>query len=343
MSLCIMRIKIRTTCAALAASLLLIACQPPPRIEPTGLAWPVPPAQPRIKYLQSIYTEDDIGRIYTFREKLFGKDYYDGMARPYGVSARNGRLLVSDIFLRRVLLFDLEKKHLSNLGAEGGIRLPVSAVADSTRTMYIADGTNGKIAVYDPDGTYRTAYPLENAKPVGLAVNDALGRLYIVDRGGHRVIVLALDGTPLFEFGGRGTADGKLNIPLDLAIDRQGRVLVLDSGNFRVQIFTADGAFLFKFGMVGDRPGMFANPKGIATDSDGNIYVTDAAFCNFQIFDEKGSTLMFVGELGTAPGMLHLPGGIAVDEKDRIYVADQLNSRVQVFQYLKAAEPTATP
>lgn len=334
-----MPIQIRGLFAACAAAVLISACaQPPPRLEPDNLVWPLPPAQPRIKYVRSIYTEDDIGREYTFLEKLFGKDYFDGLVRPYGVNAGGGRIYVSDLMLRRVLVFDLAAKRLSNVGQEGGFQVPAAAVPDASGNIYVADSGGGKIAVYDSRGVYRTAYALDGGKPVGLAVNNALGRLYVVDRAGHRVVVLGLDGSRLFQIGGRGAGEGTFNIPLDIAIDRQGTVHVLDSGNFRVQSFTADGAFLSAFGTVGDVPGMFANPKGIAVDSDGHLYVTDAAFSNIQIFDRQGNILLHIGEAGILPGFLQLPGGISIDEEDRIYVADQLNARIQVFQYLKGTE-----
>ena len=329
---------------AVLLALSLAACsQPQPRLEPDNLYWPPPPEQPRIKYVQSIYTEDDIGRVYNFREKLFGKDYFDGMTRPYGVSARRNRVLVTDIVMRKVLVFDRTTKRLVFLGSEGAYTIPAAAAADAAGSIYVADSGGNKVVVYDPSGTYRTAFLIGSGRPVGVAVDDARGRLYVLDRGLHRVVVFDLAGKQLFEFGGRGTDDGKLNLPLDITLDRAGQVYVLDSGNFRVQIFSPDGTFLSRFGMVGDRPGMFANPKGIAVDSDGHIYVTDAAFGNFQIFDREGTVLLYVGELGALAGNFHLPGGISIDENDRIYVADQLNSRIQVFQYLRSAATATLP
>jgi DNA-binding beta-propeller fold protein YncE len=323
-------------------ALSLAACsQPAPRWEPDNLVWP--PDRPRIKYVQSIYSEDDIGRQYSFREKLFGKDYFDGMVRPYGVNARRNKVVVTDIVMRKVLVFDRTAKRLGAVGSEGGYTLPAAAVTDAAGTLYVADSGGGKVAVYDPSGAFRTSFSLGGGRPVGLAVDDARGRLYVVDRVQHRVVAFDLGGGRLFEFGGRGTDDGKLNFPLAIALDREGRIHILDSGNFRVQIFSPDGAFLSAFGMAGDQPGMFANPKGIAVDSDGHIYVTDAAFSNFQIFDRDGNILLFIGELGSFAGYFHLPGGISIDENDRIYVADQMNSRVQVFQYLRSSVAATIP
>lgn len=325
---------------AVIAQMLLVSCGPPPRVpEPDNLFWPLPPDLPKIKYIQSIYSEDDIGRVYNLREKLFGKEYADTMGRPYGVSVRGRRILVSDISLRRVLVFDQVAKRLRVLGEEGALVTPASAVADSAGNVYVADAGGAKVAVYGPEGVYRTAFALKGGRPVAVALNEARKQLYVVDREVHRVVVYGLDGARLSEFGGRGNVDGKFNIPIDIALAADGRIFVLDAGNFRVQAFSPDGVFLSKFGSVGDRPGSFANPKGIALDSEGHIYVTDAAFCNVQIFDSRGNVLLFVGQLGPHPGYFHLPAGIAIDENDRIYVADQLNSRVQVFQYLKDPVP----
>jgi len=338
------RLSAYPSVAAALALMLLASCGPPPRSpEPDNLFWPLPPDPPKIKYIQSIYNEDDIGRVYSLKERLFGKEYGDAMTRPYGVRAQYGNVIVSDIALRRVLIFDLVKKRLRVLGEEGALVTPASSVADVSGTVYVADTGGAKIAVYGPEGTYRTSFILKGSKPVAVALNEALGRLYAVDREGHRVIVFGLNGSRLFEFGERGNADGKFNIPIDITVGTNGDVYVLDAGNFRVQIFTADGRFLSKFGAVGDRPGMFANPKGIALDSEGHIYVTDAAFSNVQVFDRQGIVLLFMGQLGPRPGYFHLPAGISIDKNDRIYVADQLNGRIQIFQYLKTQASATKP
>ncbi len=330
--------------ATVAALLCILSCGPGPRrVEPTDLFWPYPPDPPRIHYIESIYKEDDIGRVYSLKEKLFGKDYVDRLVRPYGVSVRKSKILVADIGLRAVIVFNLVTKRISILGGEGGLILPSAAVEAADGSIYVVDAGGSRVVKYGADGKYETSFRMELAKPVGISINDELGRLYVVDRGAHQVVVCSLDGRKLFSFGGRGTTDGKFNIPLDIALDRQGRVYVLDSGNFRVQIFTPEGVFLSKFGGVGDRPGFFANPKGIALDSDGHVYVTDAAFSNFQIFDADGKLRLYLGDLGSVPAKFHLPAGIAIDENDLVYIADQLNGRIQVFQYLKVQEPEQKP
>lgn len=317
---------------------LLTACATAPAVrpEPENLYWPSLPDTPRIKYVRSIYSEDDLGRPYSLREILFGKTYIDTLSRPYSVFAQGDRLYITDIVAMQAAVYDFKEKAIVRSGRETTIRVPSATVADSEGTFYVADASKSRIIVYDAQGQNKGFFPLADAKPVALAINQSLGRIYVIDRTSHKVIVLDRSGEVLFQFGSRGSEQGMFNMPLGIATDRSGKVYVLDSGNFRVQIFDADGKFIHAFGEPGDRPGFFSNPKGIAVDSEEHIYVTDAGFSNFQVFDQKGNILLFVGRLGSAPGELYLPAGIAIDEHDRIYIADQLNGRVAVFQYLKS-------
>jgi len=331
-----MRAVLRYVASLLCIVLLSAACNPAvQRFEPTDLVWPPPPSQPKIKYVQSIYTEDDIGRAYSLKERLFGKEYDDTLKRPYYVFAARGTILITDIGSKLVKILDLTTKRMSVVGGDGTLRFPVAAVSDASGAIYVADAGNAKVMVYNGDGKYRTSYAVNNGKPVALAINERLGILYVVDRQRHQIIALDKQGQQLFTFGSFGDANGKFNVPLAIAIGADDKLYILDSGNFRVQVFDARGAHLFKFGAVGDHAGLFANPKGVALDSAGHIYVTDAAFSNFQIFDQQGNVLLYVGSMGPAPGQMHLPGGISIDEQDRIYVADQLNRRIVFFQYLK--------
>ncbi len=324
-------------CASFLCLLLFsTACSPAVRrFEPANLVWPPLPSQPKIKYIQSIYTEDDIGRTYSLKENLFGKEYDDTLKRPYAVFAGSGNILITDIGAKFVQVLDLTAKRMSVVGGDGSLRYPVAAVSDASGAIYVADVGNAKVMVYEGSGRYRTSYAVDKSKPVALAINERLGILYVVDRQQHRVIAFDKQGRQLFTFGSFGDSNGNFNVPLAIAIGADDKLYVLDSGNFRVQVFDARGAYLSKFGSVGDRAGLFANPKGIALDSAGHIYVTDAAFSNFQVFDQQGNVLLYIGSLGPAPGQMHLPGGIAIDDQDRIYVADQLNKRIEVFQYLK--------
>jgi DNA-binding beta-propeller fold protein YncE len=243
-----------------------------------------------------------------------------------------------------VLVFDEQRKDFFILGTDGPGALlnPRGVATDAEGRIYVSDVSQNRVVVYDEKGDFQLAMGLHGQldKPVGVAINNALKRVYVVSTGStatqsHKITVFdATTGNVLFEFGGRGIEDGKLNFPTNITVDAAGKVYVMDSFNFRVQIFDADGKFLSKFGGIGNGFGQFSKPKGIGVDSEGHIYVSDAAFNNVQIFDQEGRLLLFFGEMGSRRGQFWLPAGLAVDAQDRIYVADQYNKRINVYQYL---------
>lgn len=306
------------------------------------LYWPLPPEQPRIKWVGWIRGEQDVRKETAgqkFLNAVIGEQTkYTSLRKPYGVHARDGRVYVSDTFAGKVAVFDLDKKDFFVLGKSGlGIlSKPIGIATDDEGYIYVTDTNQDRAIVYEHSGKFSHTLGEKDQfeQPGGIAINDTLDRIYVIDIKKHHVQVFNRQGQYLFQFGERGSEDGEFNFPINIFIDSAGKVYVSDSMNFRVQMFDADGNFLDKFGSLGDAPSQFARPKGVAVDSEGHIYVVDAAFNNVQIFDNEGQLLLFFGQMGIGPGGFWLPAGMFIDENDKIYVADQYNRRVNIFQYM---------
>jgi DNA-binding beta-propeller fold protein YncE len=325
-------------------ALLLVSCAAPDVKKEADLVWPLPPDEPRIRYLRTYESSLDVEES-TSSEKLLTSllgesEVGMGMSKPYGVYGGGERVIVTDTGLGRAIVFDIKNKKYFHIGLEGKgiLSKPIGVAVDKEGSIFISDTAQDRVVIYDKDGKFKDAIGKKGTfgQPTGLAVNDALGRVYIVDTNKHQIFIYKKDGTQISIIGQRGSADGEFNYPTNIFVGKTGKVYVSDSMNFRVQVFDADGKFLKKFGQVGDVPGMFSRPKGIAVDSEGHIYVVDAAFNNVQIFNEDGQILMFFGEMGNKPGQFWLPAGMYIDDQDRVYVADQYNKRINVFQYLKS-------
>jgi len=337
----------RTPRRILVAGLLVIVyvcfgCAVSP-VKRTEVVWPQPPEEPKIKYIKSISSEADVEKptlVSRLKSVLFGEEQKVGLVKPYAVHAdREGRILVADSAWGKILVFDFKNNGFFILGVDGpgALDKPEGVTTDSAQRIYVTDVSEKRCVVYDRNGKFLFAIGELGRfeRPVGVALNEELKRIYIADARRHTVSVFNMqDGKFLFEFGGRGTEDGKFNFPVNLAVDKNGKVYVMDMFNFRVQIFNADGKFESKFGSVGTGLGQFSKPKGIAVDGEGHIYVVDAAFNNVQIFDKEGRLLLFFGEFGSRNGQFWLPAGMDIDAQDRIYVADQYNKRIDIFQYL---------
>ena len=311
------------------------------------LVWPLPPEQPRIRYVTSYQGVGDFKGKKTSKWKtlLLGDDPSqrpsDTLIKPYGVAVSQGRVYVTDTAARRVFVFDPDARTVTFVGERGAGKLtkPIGVAADGEGRVFVADGTLHRVFGYEPDGAMVVAIghegELEN--PSGLAIDRANGLLYVADAQKHQVLCYSTaDGAPVRTIGKRGSENGEFNFPTNLSVDRQGRLYVADTLNFRIQIFDREGAFVSAFGMQGDTPGTLNRPKGVGVDSEGHIYVADTSFNNFQIFESTGELLLFVGSAGNGPGEFFLPAGLFVDEQDRIYITDPGNARVQVFQYVKA-------
>lgn len=338
----IIRIRdISSLISILGLCTILFSCAAPERRE-VELYWPLPPEEPRVKWVGWIRGEVDVkGETagQRFLDILLG-ERAEGkwLIKPYGVHASGGRIYVSDTGVGKVAVFDFREKKFSYIGLEGQglLSKPIGVTTDKEGNIYVTDTLQGRAIAYNRNGEFSHALGEKGQfeQPAGIAINDVLGRIYVVDVKKHNVQVFRKDGEFLFDFGKRGVGDGEFNFPTNIFIDEGRKVYVSDSMNFRVQIFDADGKFISKFGSIGDTPGRFARPKGIAVDSEGHIYVVDAAFNNVQIFDQEGRILLFFGSMGKGSGNFWLPAGMYIDKDDKIYVADQFNQRINIFQYL---------
>jgi DNA-binding beta-propeller fold protein YncE len=318
----------------------LVACAPGmPEKKKIDLVWPLPPDEPRIKYVDYFYSSLDLGARSGITEALFGEEKVESFIKPYGVAVDSEeRVYVTD--LGRVWVIDFKNKTYRFIGDEPGVGrlvLPIGVATSSDGRIFVTDTSLDRVFVYNKEGKTVGAIGEtgEFVGASGVAIDEKKGIIYIVDARKHQVNIYSLNNyKKLGVLGKRGSDDGEFNFPTNIAVDKEGRLYVVDTGNFRVQIFDSDGRFLRSFGRVGDTPGSFARPKGIAIDSEGHIYVVDAAFQNFQIFDFEGNILLFVGSGGIEPGQFILPAGIAIDNEDRIYVINQIPPSLQIFEYM---------
>ena len=330
-------------CATTALALLLAQARGapanarPPAGAP-GPAWPAPPADPCVVYVQSFAGPADVGIKPPTLSRIAGWFTGSGHAgvpldKPFGLALDDaGNLLLTDTGANAVCCLDRAGKKWLRWEQAGKTRFqsPV-AVARRRDTIFVADSALGKVLAFDLKGKPQFEITRELERPSGLAIFG--DKLFIADSQRHQVVICDADGKFVSRFGRRGSAPGEFNFPTHLAVDAGGRVFVTDSLNCRVQVFDATGQIQHVIGSPGDGPGCFSRPKGVAVDRYGHIYVVDALFDNVQIFDDQGRLLLNWGDAGSGPGQFWLPSGIAIGRDNEIYVADSYNHRVQVFKY----------
>ncbi len=129
--------------------------------------------------------------------------------------------------------------------SDGQFLFPNAAVTDSRGRIYISDGNNGRISVWDGQGKFLFHFGQGSGDgalnlPRGAAI-DWRDRLYVVDAVGQNVKAYDVSGAEpkfLFIFGDVGQGDGQFNYPNDIAWDANGRLYVADRENNRVQVWS---------------------------------------------------------------------------------------------------------
>jgi len=320
---------------ALLPLCLIAGCSGGPRAETPAASrayafWPQFPDEPRIQYVASYTSSEDVAPVQmTGLEKLvFGEESAKPalIQKPYGVAARDGKIYVTDMRSKALVVLDLRKKQTRLVGVSGFNQLehPVAVAVAGDGMIYVADNARDTIFVFDAQERYSTVFGFPGFKPVGLAIHGE--RLYVADLKSQVVIIMdRRTGERLGEIGSVGDEDGQFRLPLGVATDADGNVLVMDMMRCRLQKFSPEGKLLSATGQLGDFAGAFARPKHLAVDADGIVYVVDASFQNVQMFDRENRLLMHFGASGNFPGSMDLPAGIAVTSdgldlfKDKIH------------------------
>jgi NHL repeat len=152
--------------------------------------------------------------------------------------------------------------------------------------------------------------------PLGVAVQQSSGNVYVADSGNARVQKFSPGGSFIAAFG-----QGRLSFPTSVATDSLGKVYVGDAGNNVVVKFDSDGNFVSTIDGSGAPQGSFQSLAGIAVDQAGNLWVADRGTANVIEFDSKGK---FLRQWNDTHGS---PSAIAVDSaRNAVYLITQGNN-----------------
>jgi sugar lactone lactonase YvrE len=335
-----LRFDARIAATTVAILLLVSACSSQaPVVSDTGTVfYPSLPGTPRIQFLTTITTEEDIGvERDRFREFVTGKEEaIMVIARPWDLDHTPGKLYVSDKTYRRIVIVDLEDKRMDIVDnkVSGALLNPGGIFVDAAGYKYIADRSRGEILVFDQMDRFFRVYKADSDfNPTDVVVFG--DRIYASDVGSESIKVFdRTSGEVVDSIGKTGEAAGTFRFPTHLTIDDHGNLFVTDFLNFRVQKFDVDGKIVRTIGEPGDFPGAMPRPKGIDVDRDGHLYAVDSAFEIVQIFDiETGKPLMPFGKFGSINGGTWLPAGIHIDYDNLAYFSQYIDPRFRA-EYL---------
>lgn len=149
----------------------------------------------------------------------------------------------------RVRVFDARTgKHLFDFGKRGSgpgeFNLPRDATFGKDNRLYVVDGGNFRIQIFDADGNYLKSFGKVGKSPGNLGRpkeidTDAAGNSYVVDSAFANLQIFNPEGELLMFLGARSDNSGPGNflLPEGIAVDEDGRIYMVDQWYRKVDVF----------------------------------------------------------------------------------------------------------
>ena len=258
---------------------------------------------------------------------------------PRGIAVDTaGNFYVADTMNARVQKFSPEGNFLAAIGTagsgEGQLREPDGIAVDSVGNIYVADALNHRLLKFKPDGTFVKEWtgPAPGFFGPRSVVIGPDKRLYVLDQGNSRVVVVAPESDKIFAWGTQGTGEGEFAEPTGLEVGGD-RVYVTDAGNLRIQIFDLNGKFIAQWAVPEWTTYPWRYPAAAFDPQDKRLYVTNPQSKEILVFDVDGNRLESLkpSELNA----LENPSALVVSNTKagkRLYVLNTGSSNVYVFE-----------
>jgi sugar lactone lactonase YvrE len=154
---------------------------------------------------------------------------------------RNDNIYVLDIFAERVMVLDSGGQLIKSIRFPAGGGYFSNLTVDARGRILLLDSVNARVFATTVQAASFTPIT-ENLKaymrfPADLTT-DLRGHIYLVDRNGGKIIILANDGSYLTRLSAMGWKGGLLRYPAQICLNASGEIFVADTNNDRVQIFS---------------------------------------------------------------------------------------------------------
>ncbi|MGB3211387.1 MAG: NHL repeat-containing protein [Desulforhopalus sp.] len=218
-----------------------------------------------------------------------------------------------------------------------GFNQPSDVAVAGDGTMYVVDGVNGRVQVFEATGAHKMTIgrpgtgPGELALPLGIDL-DASGNVYVADAGNHRIQIFSPRGELISEIS-IPDKNGRKGDPTDVAVDLSGeRCFVADNDNHSLLEFDiASKKLVNSYGKPGAEKWEFRYPFLLDLYLDKYLYIVDVINTRVQVVTTEGKFVTFVGGWGVEKGQFFRPKGVTVDANGLAYVSDSYMGVVQLF------------
>jgi hypothetical protein len=237
----------------------------------------------------------------------------------------------------------LKWRLVDELGVSGKgrkeLEWPTSVASFEDDLRIVADMESDSVVIFDDKGRWvRTLGEPEGEgnvefdEPMAVEV-DRHGRIWVADKGAHRVIRMGQGGQAQLTLGGKGAKRGRFKAPCDIALDSGSRVYVADNGNRRVQVFTTTGSLVDVWkSTYGVGRKKIVSPVLLAYSKykDGFIWLANAGSAKLEKFELDGKWNETLDLSGLVDGDVIIADFVFYQPFDRMIVLDSAGNRVLI-------------
>ena len=208
---------------------------------------------------------------------------------PCGIATHRDSIYVSSCDESSVSKFSLTEMCLvRKIGGEGSdfgqFYGPNQLTTDTIGRVFIADSSNNRICIHDPDLNHLRNITLPSM-PRPYDVKVSRDRLYVLfPYNNPCLLVLTLEGDKLHSLTTRGRGMDVLHSE-HFCFDSLNNFVLSDYGSHSIRVFSLEGNLLHTIGREGHEQGMFHYPRGVAVTPNGRlICVSNNTNYGLQIF-----------------------------------------------------------
>jgi len=186
-------------------------------------------------------------------------------------------LYVAEVGTGQVMHYSWDGRPLPTFRHDTAMRQPVGIVVDEAGgQVFIADSLYNHVVVFNGLGRALNVLRPDEAQSIESMARGPDG-LYLVDRIGRQVVVMAVDGSDLYTFG-----NDELKMPHAIVVDRFNRVFVSDDFDNTIKVFL-DRELVATIGGGGASPATFNRIAFLSLDRN-TLYVADSLNGRIQSF-----------------------------------------------------------
>jgi hypothetical protein len=240
-----------------------------------------------------IYKLDSNGAMIDKWELYGNDDNQLSVARGIKYDSVTDSILVSDWGNHKVVSYTPDGDYKFKIGgtqgsSNGNFDHPWSLTTDSTGKIYVVDGDNHRVQVFNKNGVYLFKFGTNGSGdgefdfPKDVVVLSD-GKIVVTSQNSQKIQVFNSSGTFLYSFGQLGTDEGEFDRPQYLAKDSSNNIYVTDSILKSIQKYSSTGTFISAIRNSSVANGKLTKPEDVAYDSLGNLYVLDNGAENARI------------------------------------------------------------